>query len=69
MTHIDDSLALTVPTSDFFAGPVSTDDRPILNGIDRMEIIIFFIILIVCQRDLDSSDDLVHDVKLIPSNL
>ena len=45
MTHIDDSLA--VLTSEFFGGPVSTDDRPIftpepLTGVDRMLFFFFF---------------------------
>jgi hypothetical protein len=43
MTHFDESLELTVPTSGFSARTVqvSTDDMPILTGLDRMEFIIF----------------------------
>ena len=71
MAHIDDSLAMTVPTSESFTGStviINTDDRTSLTGLDRMEIIICFTILIFfSQRDLtNSSTELAH-VKLFPS--
>ena len=68
MTHVDDSLALTAPTSEFSAGTVGFDDRPNLTGVDCMEFF-FPIIQMFCQRDLNSptGTELAH-VKLIPSN-
>lgn len=67
MARIDDSLALTVPTSELFAGTVSinTDDRTSLMGLDRMEII-FFSNYFSHRNLTNSSTELAH-VKLIPS--
>lgn len=66
MTHVDNSLALTEPTSEISAGTVSFDDRPILTGVDRMEFF-FPIIQMFCQRNLNSSVELAN-VKFIPTN-
>ena len=50
MTHVDDSLTLTEPTSGFFTGTVTTEDRPTMTGLDRMEIIFVIILLILPTR-------------------
>ena len=55
MAHIDNSLAMTVPTSESFAGNtviIDTDDRTSLTGLDRMEIIICFAILIFFLNEI-----------------
>ena len=62
MTHIDDSLALTVPTSGLFAGTVSTDDRPIPTGLDRMAII-FLIILNCFVNEILTAPTTWHTLK------